>query len=165
MERKSVSGTQRPALLIVTSKVCGACKSFKANVLDNLLKKLEKLNCSVKHVDLEDFSAGNLVNLAPEIPSSAQTYISWFPTMLLFAPGYQGVPKVFNGKIKGSTADYSQEKPFTAEAISTWVEENLSTVSPVKKGENLPSAKVRYVLVKDGKPLSHRPSRFIRRDY
>lgn len=144
-------------LLIVTSKSCGACKKFKANVLEDLLKRLAKTGCKTKQIELENFSTGELVNLAPEIPATVQSYISWFPTLLLFSSGYQGVPKVFNGKVKEGSVEYVQEKPFTAEAITSWVEEN----SISKKGET--EKKIRYVLVKDGKPLTK--SRFIRRNY
>jgi len=108
------------SVLIVTSKTCGFCTQFKANTLDSLVKRIEK-DYNVKHVDLDDFATGQMVNLAPEIPCSVQKYITWFPTILYFPDGYVSEPKVFNGTVKGSKVEFTDNNPFTTEPIVNWI--------------------------------------------
>lgn len=112
---------EEPLLLIVTSKSCHACEKFKENILDQLLVQLENTSCAITHVDLEDFSTRELPYIAPEVPPEYISYITWFPTLLLFSSSVH----IFNGKIRGGKAEYVAERPFTAQSMSNWVKENL----------------------------------------
>lgn len=157
----------RARLLIVTAKECGACVRFKADVLDDLLKKLEKVNCVVRHADLNSFSSADLINAVPDYPATVQKYVGWFPTLLLFPPN-SWEPEIFNGKISGGKPQMNREIPYTSVDISSWVEKTIASDPRFTQNKGKGRAgSARYVLVENGKPITNLPRgpRFLRREY
>lgn len=158
--------SSRPRLLIVTSKRCGACNTFKSNVLPDLRKKLATLDIKVDYVDLPDFGTGDLVNLAPEYPATVQPFIGSFPTFLYFPAG-SWIPTIFNSKIENGVGkpDKYPRIPYTVDGIFDWVKSQAP--SPTVKGKLVPSLgpNVKYSLTRGGVPVQiNKGPRYIKRD-
>lgn len=143
----------KPRFLIVTADTCGACRAFKENSLKPLLEKLKNTNVDVLQANLPDMSPGNLVNVQPEIPATVQTYIKWYPIMLLF-PANSWEPEVYDNGSLG-------HKP---ETIVDWINKTISSnsrFSTINKGGK---KKIRYVLVSGKEPVSvTRGSQYVKR--
>lgn len=132
-----------PCLVIVTSKKCGACERFKANVLPELIKKLKRVDCQVRHVDINSFSSEEVSDALPEYPPTVKNYVGWYPTLLFFPEGSGSEePRILNGKMAGGKPQFTRyEVDYDPEGITGWVEKHLSPSRPVS----------RYELYKDGK--------------
>jgi thiol-disulfide isomerase/thioredoxin len=117
----------KPTLIIVTSKTCGACRSYKANVAPALLGALRKDNrIQVGEIDLDTMSSP----LPSTYPKELKKFIGWYPTFILLAPmrgnNLEGV--VFNGDMsKGHVTGPNGSRPISVEGITAWINQELTS--------------------------------------
>lgn len=145
----------KPTLLIVTSKTCSACHSFKQKVYHELKGKLQRLNgINIGEVDLDTMSSP----LPSVYPKEVRKFIGWYPTFVLLAPIRNGRVEgaVFNGKMNGErVSGPTNERPISADSIVQWVEQELRS-NPIFTSAAQASFGARYP--SQGHPSQGHPS-------
>lgn len=113
-------------LAIIMSDACGHCRTFKANHLDNLRKRLSRefKNVSLEVINLPSFSSP----LPDGCPSALRDIIAWFP-MLIRVPvdewdnGSLSKYNVFNGVVsQGAKPKYVSKYDLNVDHILYWFE-------------------------------------------
>ena len=117
----------KPTLVIVTSKTCSACRSYKANLAQALMAVLRKDNrIQVGEIDLETMRSP----LPSTYPKELRRFIGWYPTFILLAPmkGDQLEGVVFNGDMShGHVSGPTGQRPISIEGITSWLNQELAS--------------------------------------
>lgn len=121
----------RPVFVVITAENCGHCKSFKNGPWPDTKAALESMG-TVRVVHIELAAMGDA--LPPQYPSTLQTYIRGFPTLLLVSGEswnralQSGGPldyQVFGTDAIGKRGTYSRDKA----GIISWINNAVPRLS------------------------------------
>lgn len=160
----------RPICLVITSKTCPHCDTFKKNTWGSLKQKLlNDTKIKLQEIELPT----NRSPLGNEYPSELSNYIGWFPTILLITASSWNNKKglevvVFNGIINNGVAildpDVNKRKPLTENNIIMWISNilksdprfnSLPPSSPTQSLNQLTNKPTRpnYIITQNGQPI------------
>lgn len=154
----------KSTLFLIYAETCPACKFFKENYRNNLMKEISNRNILFKEINLEHTG----MPLPQNYPKDLQKYVMWFPTFILAntksLESNNVIATVFNGDYKNGKLTMSSNRiPPIPENILKWLDENIKN-NPEFFGNTLVTKRVildneikgneKVVFVEDGKILS-----------
>lgn len=115
----------KPVLVLVMSKMCGACQNFKAKMLPELEKELKK-DPRFRFIIL-DFPnmAIPLDKSGKEFHPNLRNFIEFFPTFLLFPGNLWDDP---SSNLKGVAKHELKKNPnidYSKSSLNSWIEDTL----------------------------------------
>lgn len=112
--------------ILITSKMCGHCTSFKNRNLDSLKSSLTKIN-NIEYIEIETptMDASNIKNFVNyPIPNNLSSMVRWFPYILMISSKnwQQGLTSDLT---KDQVDAYNPQQGMSTENIIKWVNKTL----------------------------------------